>query len=406
MPLLAACCLAAGLGAPPLALGVSSPQVTRIEANNGPAAGGATVTIRGVGFGGAYPVRAVSFGGRPSPHFTVVSESELTAVSPAGEGEAEVRVTNARGEASPAVPADDYAYDPAPDGPWLGLDGNSSQGLGPVDTFVEQRVVYDRSGPVEWGAGETLAQGGSGLAASIDAGMIPVITIEFRGYSECSWESDCLPTSEGAIGEYVSGFVASASEILDKYPAAGVLFEAINEPWGYGTAAQYAAILAKLLPAAARAGLPPAQIYAGATGEGWVQGIYGAQPRLQREVKGWYLHPYARTSVPGIGALPAVQAEMTSGQGNLIVSEIGFCAAGVNHSGGSCPGSSAPARTGAEAAAELGGELRAALPDHRAGWLRALLVYSRNDGGWAMQLPGGQLTRSGEALEGFADAYG
>ena len=41
---------------------------------------------------------------------------------------------------------------------------------------------------------------------------------------------------------------------------------------------------------------------------------------------------------------------------------------------------------------------------HRAGWLRALLVYSRNDGGWAMQLRGGALTAQGRALESFADA--
>ncbi len=408
MPLLAACCLAVALGQAPLALGASLPQVTQVEANNGPQAGGSTVTIRGVDFRGSSPVRAVGFGATPAASLTIDSETEITATSPPGTGEVEVRVSNGRGEISPAVPADRYAYDPAPGGPWLGLNGNSSQFLGPVDAFVEHHVVYDRSGPIEWHAGETLAEGGAGLAASIDAGMIPVVTIEFSGYSSCSFNSECLPTSAAAIREYAKGFVNSAKEMLAKYPAAGILVEAINEPWGYGTAAQYAAILAQLMPEAARAHLPLDQVYAGATGTGWVQSVYGARPQLQSEVKGWYLHPYNRERAPGegIASLPAIQAEMTSGQNNLIVSEIGFCALDVNEAGTHCNGSSTPTRTGGEAATLLTRELQLAARYHRAGWLRAIVVYSRNDGGWAMQLKGGKLTDQGVALQSFAEGNG
>ncbi len=48
-----------------------------------------------------------------------------------------------------------------------------------------------------------------------------------------------------------------------------------------------------------------------------------------------------------------------------------------------------------------------ALTYRRAGWLRALIVYSRNAGGWAMQqLPGPTLTAQGRALLSFADAHG
>lgn len=408
MPLLAACCLAAGLASPPLALGVTTPQVTHVEANNGPQAGGSTVTIRGAGFLGSSPVRTVSFGGQTSPKVTISSESEITAVSPPGTGEVEVRVTNSRNEPSPDVPSDHYAYDPPASGPWLGLNGNSSQFLGPVEAFVEHRVVYDRSGPIEWHAGETMGEGGPGLRTSIDAGMIPVVTIEFNGYSNCAWGSQCLPTGEAAIREYVSGFVKSAGEMLAKYPTAGILLEAINEPWGYGTPAQYAAILAQLLPEAARARLPLGQIYAGAVGGGWVQALYQAQPRLQTEVKGWYMHPYTSSRVPGTGvsSLPGVQAEMTSGQNNIIISELGFCAPSVNKARRLCKTSAAPARNSKDAAAALSSQLKTAVPYHLAGWLRALLVYSRNDGGWAMQLTGGKLTKQGAALQAFADAYG
>jgi len=364
------------------------------------------VTVRGAGFAGAAPVRSVTFGGRPSPRVQAVSETELKALAPPGSGEADVRVLAAGGRASPVVPADRYGYDPVPEGPWLGLNGNSSHGLGPIDSFVEKGVLYDRSGPIEWTSGETLAQASTGLTASLDAGMIPVITIEFPGYEEgaCVWGSDCLPHTEAAVESYVDGFVGSATELLHRYPAVPVLLEVINEPWGFGNAEQYAAILGRLLPAAAAAGLPLDRIYAAADGEGWVRALYRARPQLQTQVKGWYLHPYVRTAASGIGALPGIQAEMTSGQNNLIVSEIGFCAADVNGGAAACPSTAAPARTGPEAAADLRRELEAALPYHRAGWLRALLVYSRNDKGWAMQLEGGALTPSGSALAGFAEA--
>jgi hypothetical protein len=34
-----------------------------------------------------------------------------------------------------------------------------------------------------------------------------------------------------------------------------------------------------------------------------------------------------------------------------------------------------------------------------------MLIYSRNDGGWAMELPKAVLTESGRALIGFARAH-
>jgi hypothetical protein len=123
-------------------------------------------------------------------------------------------------------------------------------------------------------------------------------------------------------------------------------------------------------------------------------------------VHGWYLHPYgpAAGSVAedssGIESVPHVQAEMESGQNNLIISELGFCALDVN-AGQAC-GIQRVAHS-VEAAALLTTTLERAEEYHRAGWLRALLVYSRNDGGWAMQVAHGALTAQGEALEAFAD---
>ncbi len=290
--------------------------------------------------------------------------------------------------------------------PWLGLNGNSATPFGGLDRFVEHNVVYDRSGEVELFAGETLAQDGGGIERSIEAGMIPVIPIEFRGYSDCTFGRHCLPTDPKAISEYARGFISSAEEIVRRYPVVPISFEVINEPWGYGSAPEYAAFLALLMPLVARSHVPLGDVYAGATGDGWVQGLYDVQPQLRTQIRGWYLHPYAMERKPGQGMaeVPRIRAEMASGQDNLIVSEIGFCAVSVARE--KCLTSAAPAADPAEAASALEKELGIAFADHRAGWLRAALVYSRTDSGWAMQTPKGKLTDPGSMLESFAARFG
>jgi hypothetical protein len=91
---------------------------------------------------------------------------------------------------------------------------------------------------------------------------------------------------------------------------------------------------------------------------------------------------------------------MTSGQNNIIVSEVGYCADDVGDGSTEC---AAPQQDSAEAERHLTEMLVNAVPYHEEGWLRALLVYSRNAGGWAMQeLPRKQLTSQGLALRAFA----
>lgn len=396
------------------------PAVSAISENNGAVAGGTSVTITGARFASGDTVK---FGSAAATGVTVHSSTSITATSPSGTGLGNVTVSGPYGT-SIETPYDQFAYDPAPTKPWLGLNGNNSTYLGPIGAFVEHEVVYDRSGPVEWVAGESLeeggkpSEGGAGLEADFEHNMVPVVTIEYKGY-DGEYKSDPdFPTEEGSsttLREYVEGFVKSASEILKKYPEKKVLFEPMNEPWGYTTpqynGAEYADVIAKLLPAAEEAGIPLSDIYVGATGMEWVPEMYAAQPSLETEIQGWYFHPYGPPSgteyydVEGIQSLPVVQAEMTSGQNNIIVSEVGYCAEDVNEGRG-CGDGSSSAKTSTEAAAKLTEMLKNALPYHEAGWLRALLVYSRNDGGWAMQLPGGELTAEGKALIEFAEAHG
>jgi IPT/TIG domain-containing protein len=405
--LAAMCSLAWVLASCAAALG-TPPAVTAIAPNNGPAAGGTSVAITGNGF---LAGSTVQFGSSTATGVSVNSSTSITATSPAGSGMVDVHVSNANG-ISEAVPSDQFGYDPAPSRNWLGLDGNGSTFLGPVSTFEQLGVVYDRSGPLDFPAGRLPAEGDR-LEADMNDGMIPVVTIEYRGYKGRFKSDPKFPFEPGSrkLKRYVTGFIKTATAMMETYPGRTILFEPMNEPWGYTTpqynGAAYGNVLAALLPAAARAHIPLSSIYVAGFGKHWVQQMYASQPQLQREIQGWYFHPYGPASGSteensrGIQSLPSVQAEMSSGQNNIIVSEVGYCAGDVNNGSG-CPN---PV-TSAQAASSLTQMLTNARPYHQAGWLRALLIYSRNDGGWAMQLSGGAFTKQGEALKAFAKSSG
>jgi hypothetical protein len=86
---------------------VTTPSIQKVSPRTGTTLGGNRVTISGAGFTGA---SAVSFGSVPATSFTVESDQEILAVSPAGSaGTVDVTVTAATGT-SPADPADVYGY--------------------------------------------------------------------------------------------------------------------------------------------------------------------------------------------------------------------------------------------------------------------------------------------------------
>ncbi|WP_051020939.1 IPT/TIG domain-containing protein, partial [Nocardia araoensis] len=82
---------------------VAVPALNSITPNQGSTAGGTTVTLNGSGFTGA---TAVTFGSTPATSFTVVSDTQITAVTPPGTGIVPVTVTGPGGT-SGAVP---YIY--------------------------------------------------------------------------------------------------------------------------------------------------------------------------------------------------------------------------------------------------------------------------------------------------------
>lgn len=84
-----------------------APEITSIDPTHGPAAGGNTVEITGTGFVDS----TVKFGNLEATNVVVVSETEITAVVPAGTAgdEVSVRVTNADDQEDTLIEA--YTYD-------------------------------------------------------------------------------------------------------------------------------------------------------------------------------------------------------------------------------------------------------------------------------------------------------
>lgn len=96
---------------------VAAPTVTAITPTHGTAKGGSSVTITGTGFTGA---SAVNFGAKDAT-YTVNSDSQITAVTPASSaGAVDVTVTTIGGVSSPTA-ADRFTFDPVT--PVLGLTG-------------------------------------------------------------------------------------------------------------------------------------------------------------------------------------------------------------------------------------------------------------------------------------------
>jgi hypothetical protein len=82
--------------------------ITGIAPSSGPTAGGTSVTVTGTGFTGA---TEVVFGSVPATKYTVVSDTEITAISPAqAVGVQNIQVTEAAGTTTLSSAADQFTY--------------------------------------------------------------------------------------------------------------------------------------------------------------------------------------------------------------------------------------------------------------------------------------------------------
>ena len=89
---------------------VNPPTVSNVTPNEGPEAGGTSVTITGTNFNEA---AAVEFGSIGATSFEVISATSITAVAPAGAGTVDVSVTTSGGT-SATNSADKFSYVPVP----------------------------------------------------------------------------------------------------------------------------------------------------------------------------------------------------------------------------------------------------------------------------------------------------
>jgi hypothetical protein len=85
------------------------PNFSAIDPATGSGDGGDTVTINGSGFTG---ILGVIFGGNPAASFNFVSDVQVTALSPAGTGTADITVSTPAGT-SPTGPADQFTWSAA-----------------------------------------------------------------------------------------------------------------------------------------------------------------------------------------------------------------------------------------------------------------------------------------------------
>jgi hypothetical protein len=201
---------------------IPAPAVTAVSPDSGPVAGGSTVVLTGTNFTGA---TTVSFGGTPADDFTVDSATRITAISPAGTGTVDVRVTTASG-ISATTAADQFTYVAAPtisaasptSGPTAG--GTAVTLTGTNLTAATLTVDGASVAPTDSTATTVVF-----TTPAHAAGSVIVAVITTGGFASTSFTYVAPPVS--------SSFTASAVA----YDAAGVTFSlaarATNSPTSY-----------------------------------------------------------------------------------------------------------------------------------------------------------------------------
>jgi len=95
--------------------GATAPTVTNVNPPSGPIAGGNLVVITGTGFTGVTGAAGVKFGANNATSYTVNSNTQITALAPAGTaGTVNVTVTHPTNGTSVNTSADDYTYGAVP----------------------------------------------------------------------------------------------------------------------------------------------------------------------------------------------------------------------------------------------------------------------------------------------------
>jgi hypothetical protein len=111
---------------------VATPTISGVSPNEGPTAGGNLVTISGTSLTGA---TAVDFGSTAATGITVLSDTSVTALVPAGSGTVDVNVTVPTGNTSASSPVQ-YTYVAVPTVTGVSPDSGLAQGGAPTVTVT------------------------------------------------------------------------------------------------------------------------------------------------------------------------------------------------------------------------------------------------------------------------------
>ena len=248
----------------------SSAGVTGISPAYGPLAGGTTVTITGAGFQNA---TAVDFGTVAASSFTIDSDSQITATSPAGSGTVDVTVVFPAGT-SVAFPGDQFTYTAdlkftASDGaaagqfgaaisisgdtmavgaPGAAVDGHSDQGA--VYVFTKSGAAWNQTAELTASDGAAYADFGQSVSISGNTLVIgaPNATVGGKSYqgaayvftaSGAAWTQTAeLAASDGAASNFFGNSVAITGNTLvvgangaNSYQGAAYVFTASGAAW-------------------------------------------------------------------------------------------------------------------------------------------------------------------------------
>jgi len=174
-----------------------TPAVMGIAPPTGTTAGGTTVTITGTGFTGA---TKVTFGAVAATSYTVVSDTEITAVSPAqAAGPRNIVVTTAGGTGTPVVAADSFTY------------------MASVPTVTG---VAPPTGPTAGGTTVTITGTGFTGATKVTFGAVPATTYKVVSDTEITAVSPAQPASIQNIHVTTAGGT-SASVAADQFTGRG-----------------------------------------------------------------------------------------------------------------------------------------------------------------------------------------
>ena len=205
----------------------SPPVVTSVSPSGGTAKGGTQVTVTGVGF---TLTSAVSFGATPAARFTVVSDTEIQAMTPPGPvltpATVDARVTDPDGT-SPMVSGDQYAYTTpgylvvGSDGSVYGYGSATVAGTLPALGIHVHNVVG--LAPTADDAGYWLVGTDGGIFAFGDAGFVgslPGLKVHVSNIV------GIVPTADGAgywmVGTDGGVFAFGDAPFVDSLPGLGV----------------------------------------------------------------------------------------------------------------------------------------------------------------------------------------